>query len=88
MHGSGDPLASYHDGYSNWCTRLVAPAGLLRLTTDAIINDSGLREPVVWDAQQHAVETLPEEALVFLLGSRYCDTDNLSTFAWQNFGGR
>jgi transglutaminase-like putative cysteine protease len=28
----------------------------------------------------------PEEALVFLLGSRYCETDRLSDIAWSLFG--
>jgi transglutaminase-like putative cysteine protease len=58
----------------------------MRITADALIRDRGLPEPVVSDAQQHAVETLPEETLVYLLGSRYCDTDNLSTVAWDLFG--
>jgi transglutaminase-like putative cysteine protease len=42
---------------------------------------------MVFDALQHPVESLPEETLVFLLGSRYCDTDNLSAVAWQLFDG-
>jgi transglutaminase-like putative cysteine protease len=58
----------------------------MRLTADALIRDRGLPEPVMSGAQQHAVETLPEETLVYLLGSRYCDTDNLSTVAWTMFG--
>jgi transglutaminase-like putative cysteine protease len=33
------------------------------------------------------VQDLPEEVLVFLLGSRYCETDLLSQTAWQLFGG-
>jgi transglutaminase-like putative cysteine protease len=33
-----------------------------------------------------ALETLPVEALVYLLGSRYCETDRLSEFAWSEFG--
>ncbi len=37
-------------------------------------------------AAQFSVENLPEESLVYLLGSRYCDTDNLSQIAWQLFG--
>ncbi len=37
-------------------------------------------------AAQHPVEDLPEETLVFLLGSRYCETDQLSDIAWQLFG--
>ena len=36
--------------------------------------------------QQHPVEDLPDEALVFLLGSRYCETDRLSEIAWSLFG--
>jgi transglutaminase-like putative cysteine protease len=80
------PLTLYRDGFGNWCTRLVAPAGRTRITADALIRDSGIREPVVPDAQWHAIESLPEETLVYLLGSRYCDTDNLSTIAWKQFG--
>jgi transglutaminase-like putative cysteine protease len=81
------PLVLYRDGFGNWCTRLVAPAGRTRITADAVIRDHGMPEPVVPGAYQHAVESLPEEALVYLLGSRYCDTDNLSEFAWQQFSG-
>jgi transglutaminase-like putative cysteine protease len=77
---------SYHDGFGNLCTRLVAPAGRMRITADALIRDRGLPDPVIADAQEHAVENLPEETLVYLLGSRYCDTDNLSTVAWELFG--
>jgi len=80
------PTSAYRDGFGNWCTRLVAPSGRFRVTADAVINDSGLREPVMHGAVQHAVEQLPEEALVFLLGSRYCETDKLSQFAWDRFG--
>ena len=32
------------------------------------------------------MEDLPEETLVFLLGSRYCETDRLSEIAWSLFG--
>lgn len=83
----GVPLVLYRDGFGNWCTRLVAPAGRIRITADAVIRDHGMPEPVVPGAQQHAVESLPEETLVYLLGSRYCDTDNLADFAWKQFGG-
>ena len=80
------PLTLYRDGFGNWCTRLVAPAGQIRITSDAVINDRGVPDPVVPNAQLNSVETLPEETLVYLLGSRYCDTDNLSTIAWGLFG--
>ncbi|HXJ23488.1 MAG TPA: transglutaminase family protein [Polyangia bacterium] len=80
------PTSAYRDGFGNWCTRLVAPSGRFRVTADAVINDSGAREPVMHGATQHTVEQLPEETLVFLLGSRYCETDKLSQFAWDRFG--
>jgi transglutaminase-like putative cysteine protease len=41
---------------------------------------------VAHGAQQHEVRDLPEETLVFLLGSRYCETDLLSDIAWSLFG--
>jgi len=80
------PISMYRDGFGNWCTRIVAPVGTIRLTTDALIDDDGLPDPVVPAAQQIPVELLPEEALVYLLGSRYCETDRLADIAWQMFG--
>ena len=79
------PFTAYRDGFGNWCNRLVAPKGRLRLATDAVIRDSGQPDEFVPDAKQHAIEELPEETLVFLLGSRYCETDLLSDTAWQLF---
>ncbi|HEX7478141.1 MAG TPA: transglutaminase family protein [Polyangiales bacterium] len=80
------PIASYRDSFGNWCSRIVAPVGLTRLTTDALVNDSGLPEPVApLHATQRTVQSLPEETLLFLLGSRYCETDLLSETAWRLF---
>ena len=80
------PLDSYCDGFGNWCTRLLAPAGEFVLSADAVIADRGLPDPVFPGARQHAVQDLPSETLVFLQGSRYCDTDLLSEEAWRLFG--
>jgi transglutaminase-like putative cysteine protease len=79
-------LAGYRDGFGNWCTRIVAPTGALRVSSDAVVNDGGLPDPYVPDAQQVPVADLPGDTLVFLLGSRYCDTDRLSQTAWDLFG--
>ncbi len=79
------PFTTYRDSFGNWCSRLIAPAGRLRLQTDAAVMDSGQPDEVAPDAAQHAVEDLPEETLVFLLGSRYCETDLLTPTAWQLF---
>jgi hypothetical protein len=38
------PVSAYRDGFGNWCTRLLAPQGFMRITADAIISDSGLPE--------------------------------------------
>jgi transglutaminase-like putative cysteine protease len=56
------------------------------LSSDAVINDSGIVDEVNVAARQTPVELLPESALVFLLGSRYCETELLSDIAWQRFG--
>jgi transglutaminase-like putative cysteine protease len=80
------PVRAYRDGFGNWCTRLVAPAGVLTISTDAIVRDTGVHDPVVPSAQQHSVETLPEDTLLFLLGSRYCETDRFTDIAWKLFG--
>ncbi len=79
------PLQGYRDGFGNWCTRLVAPAGKMKISTNTVINDSGAWDVFAPDAQQVPTEQLPEEALVFLLGSRYCETDRLSDMAWRMF---
>src|SRR5882757_2167785 len=80
------PVSAYRDGFGNWCSRLVAPQGRLRLTADALINDSGLPEVTLPNTWQTEVQNLPEETLVYLLGSRYCETDQLSDVAWKLFG--
>jgi len=79
------PIQAYRDSFGNWCSRIVAPKGLTRLTADAIVRDTGLPDEVVPAAVQVPVELLPEETLIFLLGSRYCETDRLTPIAWELF---
>lgn len=79
------PITAYRDGFGNWCSRIVAPEGTIRISTDALVKDSGLPDPVTVDALQHAVEDLPSDTLVYLLGSRYCETDRLTMQAWELF---
>jgi transglutaminase-like putative cysteine protease len=54
---------------------------------DVLVRDPGTHDAYVPEAVQHPVQDLPDDALVFLLGSRYCDTDRLSDTAWSLFGG-
>jgi transglutaminase-like putative cysteine protease len=80
------PVESYRDGFGNWCSRLVAPAGPFTVSTDGVLRDAGLSDPVDTTAEQVPVERLPGDVLTFLLPSRYCESDLLSEAAWNRFG--
>jgi transglutaminase-like putative cysteine protease len=75
----------YFDGFGNVCTRIIAPPGVTTMRTDFTIADSGATDLIAPDARQHEITELPSDALVFLLGSRYCETDRLSDIAWSLF---
>ena len=79
------PVTAHRDVFGNWCSRIVAPAGQIRLSANAVVRDTGGPDVVAPGAEQHQVKDLPEETLVFLLGSRYCETDLLSQAAWNLF---
>jgi transglutaminase-like putative cysteine protease len=76
----------YLDAFGNICTRLVAPTGLFQIRNRFIIADSGKPDELAPHAEQWDIDQLPDEALVYLLGSRYCDTQKLSDLAWAQFG--
>jgi transglutaminase-like putative cysteine protease len=78
-------LTEYRDSFGNRCTRVLAPAGTLRVFTDALVHDSGSPDRVAFGAPQNPVDELPDDALRFLLASRYCETDLLTPIAWQLF---
>jgi transglutaminase-like putative cysteine protease len=80
------PLSMYRDGFGNWCSRAIAPAGRFTVSADATIRDSGEPEPAFPHAFEHTVQSLPDDTLVFLLPSRYCETEHLSATAWNLFG--
>jgi transglutaminase-like putative cysteine protease len=74
------PITSYIDTFGNRCSRFVAPRGHITLTGSTLIEDSGL------DAAEHPVSELPNETLIYLLNSRYCEVDRLSNIAVELFG--
>ncbi|WP_020178954.1 transglutaminase family protein [Methylopila sp. M107] len=80
------PISVYTDGFGNICSTMLAPAGDFALRADAIVADSGEPDVVAEDAIQLAVEDLPNDTLIYLLGSRYCETDRLVDEAWRLFG--
>jgi transglutaminase-like putative cysteine protease len=78
--------STYLDLFGNRCRRLVAPAGDLTLWGDATIEDDGELDPVLPGAREVPVAALPDDCLLYLMGSRYCETDRLSQAAWDMFG--
>ncbi|HEY4962736.1 MAG TPA: transglutaminase family protein [Terriglobales bacterium] len=80
-------VSSYMDHFGNRCTRFVAPQGTLRLTGSPLIEDPGTLDPVAPDARERPVGELPDETLIYLLNSRYCEVDRLSNVAIELFGG-
>jgi transglutaminase-like putative cysteine protease len=80
------PTSVYQDRYGNACRRFVAPEGSFRILYDAVIEDSGEPDEINPLAREMPVEELPDNVLGYLLGSRYCETDHLSSLAWNLFG--
>jgi len=80
------PVDEYRDGFGNLCHRLLAPPGRITFSADFMIEDPGALDEENLDAVQHPIEELPPEVLVYLLGSRYCETDKLVGIAWSLFG--
>lgn len=70
------PITEYLDIYGNHCGRVLAPSGRVVFSNDAIVSDSGEPDLQVWDAEQHKVEDLPDDTLLYLLASRYCEVDS------------
>jgi transglutaminase-like putative cysteine protease len=81
------PLYDYIDSFGNICTRLVIPAGGIAISCGFLIEDPFEPDLVVPDARQVPLEELPDETMLYVLGSRYCETDRLSDIAWSLFGG-
>ncbi|WP_438344867.1 transglutaminase-like domain-containing protein [Methylorubrum populi] len=74
------------DAFGNVCTRIVAPPGRLTISTDLLVADSGRPDEIAPQARQVPIEALPDDVMVYLMASRYCDTDKLSAIAWELFG--
>lgn len=80
------PVSIYRDQFGNMCRRLVAPQGEFRFTLGGTIRDTGEPDPVDESLAEIPIPELPDDVLVYLLGSRYCETDQLSDMAWKRFG--
>ena len=84
-----DPILatrSYIDHFGNRVTRVEVPAGFVVFSNRFVIHDSGQPEETPPDVDMTPIADLPDDVLLFLLQSRYCDSDKLADFAWSNFG--
>lgn len=79
-------MRTHVDSFGNRRRRLVAPEGETVLRFDGLVADSGRADVACPGAGEIPVDRLPAEALPFLLGSRYCETDHMSAIAWKLFG--
>ena len=79
------PIRPYHDSFGNECGRLFLPPGRTVLSYSGIVRDTGQPDPVTPSAQQIAVQDLPDQCILYLLPSRYCETDRLMQLAWSLF---
>ncbi len=79
-------IREYTDAFGNRCSRIHAPSGVLRLRSTLETTASDLPDEAGTHAPEHPVEELPDEALQFLLSSRYCEVDRLGALALDLFG--
>ena len=80
------PFTDERDAFGNRLRRFTAPAGETVLRLSGIIADSGIPEVRDMTAPVVPVPHLPVDALRYLSGSRYCETDKLGSVAWGTFG--
>jgi transglutaminase-like putative cysteine protease len=78
-------MRAYLDHYGNRVTRVEVPAGLVTFHNRFRIHDSGRPDEIPPDAELTPIARLPDEVLLYLVSSRYCDSDNLADFAWSKF---
>jgi transglutaminase-like putative cysteine protease len=82
---SDSPLStrSYFDHFGN---RVDVPAGLVAFSNRFVIHDSGEPDEIRAGTEVTPIACLPDDVLLFLVSSRYCDSDKLADFAWARFG--
>jgi transglutaminase-like putative cysteine protease len=80
------PVSRYTDSFGNLCDRLTLPAGSLTIRYEALVQVRSGTDPVNTEAAQIPVDQLPDEAMLFLLPSRFCLSDLLFDDAWKLFG--
>jgi transglutaminase-like putative cysteine protease len=76
------PVVEFTDNYGNLCQRLIAPPGEFSIHTSADILTTKSID-VDFDAPFDEVQTLPDSVLMYLLPSRYCQSDQFVELAQE-----
>jgi len=84
--GIGLPSYEFQDSHGNITYRSMLMPGRNEIHHDAVVAVSSLPDDREISGQILPVEQLPFELLRYTLPSRYCDSDKLMNFAWNQFG--
>ena len=75
-------FSEYQDVYGNLCQRMIAPLGKLTISTSSIVETQDYVD-VNFEANFVPIENLPNEAIIYMLPSRYCESDKLFSLAFE-----
>ena len=76
------PITQYLDFYGNNCQRLITPIGQFVIDTHFVVEAEEYVE-VNHEAQFTLIQDLPDNTLIYLLPSRFCESDKLYNQAFQ-----
>lgn len=79
------PVHSYIDGFGNQAWRWLAPSGVMQIRYDAIAEVPDAPDPVLADLPGTFVDAVPDDALIYTLPSRHCQSDLIIDEAWRRF---
>jgi transglutaminase-like putative cysteine protease len=84
--GIGQPAYEFQDSHGNITYRSMFMPGRNEIRHDALVAISSLPDSRQINGPLLPVGQLPYELLRYTLPSRYCDSDKLLNFAWNQFG--
>ncbi|HEX3855690.1 MAG TPA: transglutaminase family protein [Verrucomicrobiae bacterium] len=84
--GIGQPSYEFQDSHGNITYRSTFMPGRNEIRHDALVAVSSLPDSRNIQGDIVPIGQLPHELLRYTLPSRYCDSDKLMNFAWNNFG--
>jgi len=77
----GVAIHEYRDRYGNSVMRLAMPPGPTTISADFLMDVDDTTDPDIRGLREHAVEDLPDDTLIYLLGSLYVKTSKMTQMA-------